>query len=301
MRAAVRAAWYAHLVEVVVRRPAPHELAGRIELPAFVAFTSPLEGVVRWLYQDVRGLVTVAIGDLVDPMPLALSIPFVRADGSPASSREIADAWTLVKTRPDLARLGYRAAERVTSIRLTDAGVARVVNRKLADNERQLLARFPELDSWPADAQLATHSLAWACGASFRFPRLEAALHARDFGTAAVECQMDARGNPGLIPRNRANKLLYVNAACVVRQSLDPETLYYPRDLAAETPTEPELATVGNDRQPSATVGNDRQPSATVGNDRQPSDDDDEQPVTIDGGTVHPPLEFTPAKYDGES
>lgn len=195
---------------------------------AFVRFSSDLEGVVPWMYQDVKGLVTVAIGNLVDPMSLALDLPFVKPDGSPASRAEIASAWQAVKNRTDLARLGHRVAARATNIRLTPEGIERVVMAKFDQMARQLETRFPTLDEWPADAQLATMSMAWACGPAFRFPRLAACLRAKDFSGAAHECTIQEVGNPGVRPRNVRNRILYRNAAAVMRREpeLDRDTLY---------------------------------------------------------------------------
>ena len=34
---------------------------------AFSDFNAPLEGVVEWMYLDVRGLVTVGVGNLLQP------------------------------------------------------------------------------------------------------------------------------------------------------------------------------------------------------------------------------------------
>ena len=41
---------------------------------------------------------------------------------------------------------------------------------------------------------------------------------------------MRTDGNPGIVPRNTANRILYRNAALV----RDPEVLYWPRDLATD-------------------------------------------------------------------
>ncbi len=208
---------------------------------AFVGFTAPLEGVVPWMYLDVKGLVTCAIGILADPMPVALVLPWVRPDGSEAPRDEIAAAWQNVKNRPELARLGHRVAARYTTIRLTPEGIDRVVLNKLQNMELQLLNRFPEFEAWPADAQLATLSMAWACGPAFAFPHLAARLRARDFSGAALHCHISEQGNPGVIPRNRANKTLYRNASYAIHKHMDTDVLYYPRDLLGEPDTDPEI------------------------------------------------------------
>ena len=212
----------------------------------FVPFTAPLEGIVRWMYLDVKGLVTTAIGILIDPIQTAMPLPWVRLDGSPAGRDEIAAEWMRVKGDASLARLGHRAAEHITNLRLTDEGVDLVVSGKLAQFDRQLAARFPEWEEWPADAQLATLSMSWACGPAFRFPQLEAALRARDFDGAAGTCHINEAGNPGIIPRNRANVALYHNAAKVLGFKLDPDALVWPSvlgDAASSAPPPGEAET----------------------------------------------------------
>lgn len=218
---------------------------------AFFGFTVPMEGVVPWLYVDVKGLVSVGIGNLIDPMPLALGLPFVHPDGRPASRDEIAAEWTRIKNQPPdahgrtAAELGHLYAKQIATLHLTDEGVERLVSGKLAENEHAIARTFADWEDWPADAQLATHSMAWACGAGIfdphaghaHWPKLTAALHARDFRTAAVECFMPEEAKiGGLRPRNRANRILYTNAALAM-QMFDPSVLHYPTELESETPT----------------------------------------------------------------
>lgn len=204
---------------------------------AFVEFTAKFEGVVGgYLYQDVRGLVSTDIGYLADPLSLALPLPFVHADGTPATKAEITAEWIRIKDLPPdengraAAQLGHLYAKRFATLHLTWISVKTMTLRKMDENDAALWRRFREFEDWPADAQLATHSMAWACGSAFHFPHLSAALQSRDFMMAAEECHMDERGNPGLAPRNKANRILYQNAAL----GDDPSILYWPRDLAAE-------------------------------------------------------------------
>lgn len=203
---------------------------------AFVRFTAQYEGVVAWMYQDVKGLVSTGIGNLIDPVQMAVVLPFVHEDGSPAGRDEIVAEWLRVKNQPPsngktAAQLGHLYARQVTRLHLTPAGIQQVVENKLNQNDALLRKRFPAFEQWPADAQLATHSMAWACGPAFRFPKLEAALRALDFRMAAVECRMDETGNPGLKPRNIANKQLYENAAEVQEHARNPDMLYWPNLL----------------------------------------------------------------------
>jgi GH24 family phage-related lysozyme (muramidase) len=200
-------------------------------LDAFVPFTAPLEGVARWMYLDVKGLVTTAIGNLIDPLEYATPLPWKRPDGAHASRQEIEDAWHKIKLRCQHMKLRgglHPSWAEATSIRLTDEGIRQVVANKLLTNDAHLRKRFAEFESWPGDAQLAIHSLAWACGPAFRFPALERALYAQDFATASREVNMDETGNPGLAPRNAANRLLLENAADVVVDGLDRDRVYWP-------------------------------------------------------------------------
>ncbi len=187
----------------------------------FLAFTAPLEGCIRHLYLDVLGLPTIAYGCLVATEGEARALPMVRSSGTPASPDEIAADWRRVKARPDLARSGFRAAATVARLRLTPDGVEAVTWAKLDKMLDLLGRRFPDFAEWPASAQLAVVSLSWACGPAFNFPRCVAALQRQDWAGAAAECQMRTAGNPGLVPRNRANRALLLGAAA----GGDPEAL----------------------------------------------------------------------------
>lgn len=212
---------------------------------AFVDFSAPLEGVVPYLYLDIKGLVTTAIGVLVDPLPHAISLPWVTKEGVPATRQEIAADWMRVKTSTYLAKQGHRAAARVANLRLTPEGVAEAVLGKLAIFDAALAKRFDAYEEWPADAQLFALSISWACGPAFRFDALAASLKLGDFEQAALECTISEQGNPGLIPRNKANRILLRNAARVVSFGLDPDKLHWPLDLATieqdAISTEPEI------------------------------------------------------------
>lgn len=186
----------------------------------WLANTERLEGKVPWCYLDVKGLVTVGVGNLIDDpgrpggWALALRCPFVRnSDGQPANDLEIIEEWKRVKGQPDLARLGHRAAKAFTRLHLTDEGIAQIVRSKLAQNENFLRVRFTEYDTWPQTVIQAVNALAWACGAAFRFPKLEDALRERDWSTCAKECHIDAHGNPGVVPRNAWMQELFERAA----------------------------------------------------------------------------------------
>ena len=180
-------------------------------------FQARFEGTCTFPYLDVKGLVTCGIGDLIDPVSEATVLDWTRPDGTNASIDEIEAAWTVVKGRRDLMLHGGGAYEALTTIRLTPSSIQALVMRRAAEYEVYLRERFPSWDmTMPANAQLACFGVVWAVGAvgfTRGFPRCCAAVEAGDWGTAAVECQMDTAGNLGIVPRNLAVRALF--AACL--------------------------------------------------------------------------------------
>lgn len=201
---------------------------------AFPGYTRAFEGEVPWMYLDIKGLVTIAFGNLIDPIQHAQGLEMLCADGSLATQAQIDAEWRRVKGITAGAKNGHRWIKQFTSLRMTPEGMQRLMLAKADQMVLTLRKRFPAWDTWPADAQLGTLSLAWACGPAFNFPRLVKSLNARDFQSAAGQSKMNTVGNPGLEPRNRAQLVLFRNAAEVERRCMDPETLYYPDAIGTE-------------------------------------------------------------------
>ncbi len=224
---------------------------------SWLAFTGPLEGAaVPCLYNDVRGMTTIAWGNLVNSVGAVIGLPFVWPDGRRATTAEIASAWQSVHNDPQAAIQGWRYAARLTPLRLTPEGIESVVWGRLESNDRILRAHLTECwDDLPACAQNAIHSLAWACGADAHYPRLFQAVADGDFsrveirvrdgkpvevcvGGAELEIHInewtpEGIHNKGLIPRNIANKILMRNAQRVRDFKLDPDTLDWTHVLGA--------------------------------------------------------------------
>jgi hypothetical protein len=212
----------------------------------FPAFSAKFEGRVPFMYLDVLGLVTVGVGNLVDPVALAQALPFrfknkpgITAPGSGATPNQIAAEWQTLKNDTSLATRGFTACEPITQLELTDDAIDSLILGRLSNNEGFLKRQqwFQDFDSWPADAQLGLLSMAWAMGPGGpgAFPNFRAACQKLDFNTAAAECKMNEAGNPGLVPRNQANFTLFSNAALVLAGSsqggFQDATLYYPAVL----------------------------------------------------------------------
>lgn len=188
---------------------------------AFPAFTERFEGRCPWMYLDTHAppLVTTAVGNLIDPVSLALELPWMSGDVV-ASTQLVLNEWQRVKSATDWAQRGGGAFAPLTSIRLSESAIDALVLSRLDENEAILVGRVSGWKELPANAQLATHSMAWAMGPWFKFPKFEAALEAQDWGTCSLECHMDDKGNRGLVARNLANAMLFSDVG------EDPEQIY---------------------------------------------------------------------------
>lgn len=209
-------------------------------LAAYRPFTAKFEGILPFMYADVKGLVTTGIGNLIDPVGAALALPWKHKDGRSATPDEIRAEWTKVKGHTELKLKGGGAYAKVTSLVLDDAAIDHLVATKLQQNEAVLRQRFPSFDRWPADAQLGLLSMAWAMGPHFHFPVFEAALNQPrpDFKAAARASEMDATNNPGLHPRNAANFQLFTNAANALKHAFPIDRLHWPENV-------PEVVRIG--------------------------------------------------------
>lgn len=186
---------------------------------------SELEGEVSYFYADTKGLVTIGVGCLVDPIETARNLPMLRKDGSLATVAEIEADWRAVKNDPLMAKEGHLRARRVTRLRLNEAGMNALLREKLFRFAGDLRKQFPGFNAWPADAQFALLSLSWARGQNNfagLYPKLTRALKDGDFVGAAAECALAG----GYKARNDMNKACFLAADRVVREGLDPEQLY---------------------------------------------------------------------------
>jgi hypothetical protein len=162
----------------------------------------------------------------------------VRATGAPATPAEIEAEWHAVKDGHIAAWHGKRP------LYITDDAMNALAMGRLNQNEAYLAHRWSNWADWPADAQLGAHSDAWAAGPAWHAPHFDAAVAKLDFDTCAGppgpaafdvtrrgEAWLNDHGNPGLRPRNLANKLLFQNAARVLGCGHPYDVLYWPNEL----------------------------------------------------------------------
>ena len=161
-------------------------------LSAFRAFNEPFEGWVPYMYLDIKGLVTVGVGNLIDPVDQATILPFRFKDtGALASAEQIAAEWRRIKDDVWLAKKGHTDAGPLTTLELNADAVNALVAERLNRNESYLMRQppFQQFTAWPADAQMALLSMAWAMGPAGpqKFTRFCAACVNLDFRTAAAD------------------------------------------------------------------------------------------------------------------
>jgi hypothetical protein len=111
-----------------------------------------------------------------------------------------------------------------------------LVQGKIAANDDTLRGYFPNYDSFPADAQLGLHSMAWALGPHFpeTWKNFTNALNGAasttgtqgppDYATAAVQSHISNATDA----RNAANMQMFQNAHTVAEQNLNYDTVFYP-------------------------------------------------------------------------
>ena len=209
----------------------------------------PWESRLPFMYLDIRKLVTVAVGNLLPTPESAAVLPFRHVDGTRATPADIVAEYHHVAAQVHMAPHGGGHFRSVTKLRLSETAIDELVFAKLAAVSAQLRARFSGFERFCSDAQAGLCSMTWAMGDGrfADFPKFCAAIHARDFVTASRECHIESRDNGGVEPRNRANRILFLNAARVYADELEPEALYFPRSLEDELETKPELPDAPSD------------------------------------------------------
>ncbi len=65
-----------------------------------IPFLKHYEGEINFMYLDVKGFVTIGIGNLIDPVDKALTLPFRHKDRRTlVSKEEIKAEWLQVKSK----------------------------------------------------------------------------------------------------------------------------------------------------------------------------------------------------------
>ncbi len=220
-------------------------------MDAFVKTQSQWEGVESNMYTDVLGLVTTAIGYLIDsnnnktPMANmsgyapALIIPWVhKSDGQPATQAEIIQDWQTVKNAHTTSGTYDAPNDRkITQLKISPLVRQDLTASRMASNENDLLPSHPGFANFPADAQMAIHGMAWAMGGGFipkdGFKAFADAANRGDWLAAKAQSSFK-----GAAPQRKAgHDKMFDNAAKVMANKLDYGTLFYPGDASGSTLT----------------------------------------------------------------
>lgn len=199
---------------------------------AWVDYNKNLEGILPGPYCDIDGWVTVGMGNKIDPVEDALGLPwYLLPSRRAATNDEVLAAWHAVKNDPECARRGWTYALNLpaNNIRLHPDAIDALIESTLDMHDVLLRKRFASFEDWPADAQLAAHSMVWAMGFGklvSKFPKCCRALSRGDFAGAAAECKMVPEAGT-LITRNALNKQLLLNAAECVAAGGDADALVW--------------------------------------------------------------------------
>lgn len=229
----------------------------------FIKFNHDFEDTIEYMYLDIKGLVTIGVGNLIDVekagdtkslkkvLEELIKLPFVyksgldvKKPGQKASATDIEAEWKLVKEKQELAKQGHTVFAKYTKLKLEQKSINDLAMIKADAMEREIKTdpSFMNFDQWPADAQLGLLSMAWTLGASkirLVWPNFKAACRKQDFDDMAKRCHINDVGNPGVAPRNDANRHLFKNAAAILvnegnnlAENINQRmTLYYPHML----------------------------------------------------------------------
>lgn len=180
----------------------------------WLAFNAPLEGRVRTMYRDtaVGGYVTTGVGFLIDPYQLAQAMPWLHEDGTEASDEDVLAEFRRVRELPPAQEWHHYLATDGTGLHISDDTIDNECMRRLGANVALIVGTFPEFVTWPAEAQQAVCSIAWACGAGcwLHWPHLTAAALRWDWQACADACTIVR--NP---KRSAATRALFLAAAAL--------------------------------------------------------------------------------------
>lgn len=195
------------------------------------AFSAPLEGRVPTMYCDCLGLITTGVGNLINTLAQAEALPWLLADGTRAPLEAVRADWHKLHDNAQYyAKRAWMVYSKTMLCHLSEEAIDALVQRTLATNEGIFRKHWTAWDTFPADAQIAIMSQAWAVGPAFwgKFPNLARCIEAQDWEGCVASCKIREDGNPGVVPRNAKDRFCFHNAALVVAGNLDRDKLYWP-------------------------------------------------------------------------
>ncbi len=193
---------------------------------AFGQFKVGTEGKFKYMYCDVNGYVTTAVGNLLKNADEAKKLKWHLKDTMDAASpSQIEEGFDAVRQRyQDLKLKGERLTDaskyrHTTHLRLTDAELMRIVFDKLDRFDAAWKSAIgSEWATFPADAQLAILGISWKMGVPLKVKQEKRALYdaiaKRDFAKAAQESAFSG-SSARRRWKNQAIEWMFVNAGTV--------------------------------------------------------------------------------------
>jgi GH24 family phage-related lysozyme (muramidase) len=151
------------------------------------------EGDVEHMYLDSVGFVTVGIGHMLAGVAEAQKLPFLDQKGNYASKTDIKNDYDAVKKQSPNKLAGYY--KRFTKLHLSQIEINRQVNQHINTFYKELKRIYPDYDTYPSEARLALMDMIFNMGMTKmknKFPKLNTAVKARDWATAAKESRRKA-------------------------------------------------------------------------------------------------------------
>ena len=201
---------------------------------ALPGFLKQYEGKVNYMYLDKKGLVTIGIGNLIDPVNQALKLEFgPKGGGGTVSGAEVIAEFQTVKGRKDLIDKPTAEFDKITSLQLTDAGIATMVASHANAIEGYIKTNasaklfYADFDAWPAEAQLGFFGVAWGGIPlpQFGWNLFPPACRDQDWDKAAAQCKISS---PIAAGRNEAHRLMFLNAAAIKTNGDDITKVWWP-------------------------------------------------------------------------
>jgi GH24 family phage-related lysozyme (muramidase) len=191
-----------------------------LDTTAYLPILSEFEGSIPYMYLDTAGNVTVGVGNLLADAAAAQTLPFVVRPGPDADPSappvsatpdQIAADFAGVTQQPKaLAASHYK---QFTTLELPSDAILALLASRVQDFTTQLIAKFPDFNTYPAEACAAIFDMSFNLGLDgvlHGFPTFSQAVRTADWTTAAAQCH---RKPPISNDRNNWTQSQFLQAA----------------------------------------------------------------------------------------
>ena len=184
------------------------------------------EDTIPYMYLDTGGKVTVGVGEMLPNVAAAQKLGFVRRPDPTATPPVVAGEATADEIKTDYENVNQQTAGKLashykqfTKLDLPDSVIDSLLNTRVKQFTKQLVAKFPDFDSYPDEARAALFDMAYNLGThklTSLFPTLCKAVKDKDWAKAATQCK---RGDPISDDRNDWTKSQFEAAAAASKKA----------------------------------------------------------------------------------